>query len=145
MGTMVEINDTLQLTTGQGFPADILDRAKHLKKPVTLSAVKGRIFEFKDKPSARIFQLDPVRVYYVHNIDGKWLFWGRVLIQTLSIYKNAKPDGTPIVPGAKPDAAADWLTSGTYVIMDIYDPEYQKTFTRHEAPPDRNYFIPNRK
>lgn len=145
MGTMIEINDTLQLTTSQGFPASLLNLAKHRKKPVELEAVADRIFEFKDKPSARMFQLDPVRVYYVHNIDGKWLFWGRVLIQTLSIRKNRNADGTPIVPGTKSDPPAEWLTSGTYKIMDIYPPDYQEAFTRHEAPPDRNYFIPGGK
>ena len=132
MGSMVEINDTLQLTTEQGFPADLLDLKKHQKTPIKLSAVQGKIFEFKDKPSARIFQLDPVRVYYVHNIDGKWLFWGRVFIQSLTIYKNVDAKGNW--------KEGDWLTSGTYKIIDIYDPSYQKTFTLHEAPPDRNYF-----
>lgn len=131
MGSMVEINDTLQLTTGQGFPADLLDLKKHQQKPIKLSDVQGKIFEFKDKPSARIFQLDPVRVYYVHNIDEKWLFWGRVFIQSLAIYKNVD---------AKGNWKGKWLTSGTYKIIDIYDPSYQKTFTLHEAPPDRNYF-----
>lgn len=132
MGSMVEINDTLQLTTEQGFPADLLDLKKHQQKPVTLSAVQDRIFEFKDKPAARIFQLDPVRVYYVHNIDGKWLFWGRVFIQSETIYKNVDAKGNW--------KEGDWLTSGTYKIIDIYDPKYQKAFTLHEAPADRNYF-----
>lgn len=145
MGTMVEINDTLQLTTEQGFPSELLDLTRHRNRPVGLSEVAGKTFKFKDKPSARIFQLDPVRVYYVHNIDGKWLFWGRVLIQTLSIRKNLKANGKPIVPGAGDEAAAAWLTSGTYTIMDIYPPDYQEAFTRHEAPPDRNYFIPGGK
>jgi hypothetical protein len=132
MGSMVEINDTLQLTTEQGFPADLLDLKKHQKKPIKLSDVQGKIFEFKDKPAARIFQLDPVRVYYVHNIKGKWLFWGRVFIQSLTIYKNVDAKGNW--------KEGDWLTSGTYKIIDVYDPDYQKTFTLHEAPPDRNYF-----
>lgn len=132
MGSKVEINDTLQLTTEQGFPADLLDLKKHQKKPIKLSDVQGKIFEFKDKPSARIFQLDPVRVYYVHNINEKWLFWGRVFIQSLTIYKNVDAKGNW--------KEGDWLTSGTYKIIDIYDPSYQKTFTLHEAPPDRNYF-----
>lgn len=145
MGTMVEINDTLQLTTEQGFPADVLDLAKHRKKPITLKAVQGRTFAFSDKPSARMFQLDPVRVYYVHNIKGKWLFWGRVLVQTLAIRKNLDARGKPIVAGTSVEPAPAWLTSGTYTIMDIYDPVYQEAFTRHEAPPDRNYFIPSGK
>ena len=134
MGSMVEINDTLQLTTEQGFPSDILDLEKHQSDPVTLDAVKDRIFTFKDKPSARIFQLDPVRVYYVHNINEKWLFWGRVFIQSETIYKKLDSDGNWNV--------GEWLTSGTYKIIDIYDPEYQRKFTLHEAPADRNFFIP---
>lgn len=132
MGSMVEINDTLQLTTEQGFPADLLDLKKHQKQPVKLSDVQDTIFEFKDKPSARIFQLDPVRVYYVHNIDGKWLFWGRVFIQSETIYKNVDAKGNW--------KEGDWFTSGTYKIIDVYDPKYQKMFTLHEAPPDRNFF-----
>jgi hypothetical protein len=132
MGSYVEINDTLQLTTEQGFPVDLLDLQKHTKNPVRLSDVQDRLFEFKDKPSARIFQLDPVRVYYVHNIDGKWLFWGRVFIQSETIYKNLDKQ--------KNWKEGDWLTSGTYKIIDIYSPEYQKAFTLHEAPPDRNFF-----
>ena len=132
MGSYVEINDTLQLTTEQGFPVDLMDREKHIKCPVKLDDVKDRLFEFKDKPSARIFQLDPVRVYYVHNINGKWLFWGRVFIQSETIYKKLDAQGKW--------KEGDWLTSGTYKIIDVYDPDYQKAFTLHEAPPDRNFF-----
>ncbi|MBL4604592.1 MAG: hypothetical protein JKY02_02710 [Flavobacteriaceae bacterium] len=63
MGSFVEINDTLQLTDEQGFPVDIFNLEKHRKNPITLKDVEGKIFEFKNKPSARIFQIDPVRVY----------------------------------------------------------------------------------
>jgi len=133
MGSLVEINDTLQLTTEQGFPESLLNLKRHLKEPITLDDVKGMTFEFKDKPSTRIFQLDPVRVYYVHNINGKWLFWGRVFIQTLTIYKKLSARGKW--------KEGDWLTSGTYNIIDVYSPEYQKAFTLHEAPADRNYFL----
>ena len=72
-----------------------------------------------------------MRVYYVHNIDGKWLFWGRVFIQTLKIEKMLQKDGCW--------KEGDWMTSGTYKIVDIYDPVYQETFTRHEAPPGRQF------
>lgn len=132
MGSFVEINDTLELTTEQGFPSDLLDLKKHLKKPITLADVQNTIFEFKNKPAARIFQLDPVRVYYVHNINGKWLFWGRVFIQSETIYKNVDAKGNW--------KEGDWLTSGTYKIIDVYDPQYQKMFTLHEAPPGKNFF-----
>ena len=133
MGTLVEINDTLQLTTEQGFPVESLDYQRHCAKPVSLDAVKDKLLTFRNKPSARIFQLDPVRVYYVHNIDGKWLFWGHVFIQSLSIEKQLEPDGT---------WKDKWMTSGTYFISEIYEPEYQKTFTLREAPADRNFFRP---
>jgi hypothetical protein len=104
---------------------------KHTKNPVRLSDVQDRIFEFKDKPGARIFQLDPVRVYYVHNINGKWLFWGRLFIQSQTIYKQVDAENNW--------KEGDWLTSGTYKIIDIYDPQYQKAFTLREGPPDRNF------
>ncbi|NMH89917.1 hypothetical protein [Flavivirga algicola] len=132
MGSFVEINDTLQLTTEQGFPVHVFDLEKHQKTPITLKDVEGMVFEFKDKPSARIFQLDPVRVYFVHNIDGKWLFWGRVLIQSQHIQKVLNSDGSW--------DGESWKTSGTYTILNVYDPEYQHTFTLNEAPDDRNYY-----
>lgn len=133
MGSMVEINDTLQLTTEQGFPA-LLDLERHQKKPITLADVTDKLFEFKGKPSARIFQLDPVRVYFVHNIDGKWLFWGRVFIQSLTISKSLDAKGNWV--------EGEWVTAGTYRIVDVYPPAYQKVFTLREAPPDRNFFKP---
>jgi hypothetical protein len=132
MGSMIEINDTLQLTTEQGFPVNILSRERHCKTPVLLGDVADEVFEFQSKPNPRIFQLDPVRVYFVHNIDDKWLFWGHAMIQSLTINKNLGP--------AAQWKEGDWVTSGTYKITEIYDPDYQKVFTMSEAPPDRNYF-----
>jgi hypothetical protein len=132
VGTMVEINDTLQLTTEQGFPASLLCRKTHVRNPIKLQSVAHMVFTFQDKPSARVFQLAPVRVYFVHNIDGTWLFWGRVFIQRLTIEKKLGADGSW--------KEGEWVTSGSYKIIDIYDPDYQETFTRREAPPDRNYF-----
>jgi hypothetical protein len=133
VGSYVEINDTLQLTTEQGFPAHLLNLERHLQCPIVLKEVQDILFEFKDKPSARIFQLDPVRVYFVHNINGKWLFWGRVFVQSEAIYKKVDTQGRW--------KEGEWLTAGTYKIIDIYSPEYQKAFTLHEAPPDRNFFL----
>lgn len=133
MGSMVEINDTLQLTTAQGFPADVFDHKVHLKTPIVLDAkLRERIFTFHSKPNARIFQLDPVRVYFVHNIDGKWLFWGHVMIQSLSIAKA--------IPAGGKWNGKDWLTSGTYRVSEIYPPDYQRTFTTHESPPGLSFF-----
>lgn len=128
MGTMVELNDTLQLTAEQGFPVEF-DRAKHVATPILLADVKGKQFHFKDKHNARIYQLDPVRVYLAHNIQGKWLFWGRVLIQSLKLEKVSTPT-----------SQGGWVTSGTYILEDLYDPQYQETFTRREAPSGACYF-----
>jgi len=125
MGSMIEINDTLQLTTEQGFPSDLLDVDQHRITPVTLDDVADQIFSFTGKPNARMFQLDPVRVYYAHNIDGKWLFWGHVMIQTETVRKD--PEGS-------------WVTDGTYRISQLYPPDYQELFTRNECPPGLSYF-----
>ena len=101
---------------------------------------KRQIFSFKGKPAARAFQLDPVRVYLFENTeDDKWLGWGRVFIQSLTIKR--KTGLAPSDPaGPISFNAGDWVTSGTYVFIDIYDPEYQKIFTLHEAPKIWNYF-----
>jgi len=125
MGSMIEINDTLQLTTEQGFPSDLLDVDQHRITPVTLDDVAEQIFSFTGKPNARMFQLDPVRVYYAHNIDGKWLFWGHVMIQTETVRK---------------DSEGSWVTDGTYRISQLYPPDYQELFTRNECPPGLSYF-----
>jgi len=130
MGSFIELNDTLQLTAEQGFPTDVFNYEDHQKNPVTLEDVKGKIFSFKNKPKARIFQLDPVRVYFVQNIDGKWLFWGRIVIESETISKVLDKDG---------EWNGEWETSGTYSFLTVYDPEYQNTFTLNEAPEGRNF------
>ncbi len=131
MGSPIEFNDTLQLTIEQGFPANILNRESHCKNPLTANDLKGREFTFKNKFDARIFHLDPVRVFLVHNIDGKWLFWGHALIQKQEI-KKVNPG-----PGWK---LGDWETTGTYTIEHIYDPDFQQAFTINESPAGRSYF-----
>jgi hypothetical protein len=132
MGTFIEINDTLQLTTEQGFPVHLLELQKHLANPVKTEDVQHLLFEFRDKAGARFFHYDPCRVYLVHNINGKWLFWGHIFIQSQSIYKKQDANGVW--------KEGDWLTSGTYKITEIYPPDYQRHFTQHEAPADRNFF-----
>lgn len=133
MGSYIEINDTLQLTTEQGFPASVFNLAKHQKKPITLADVQGRLFKFKDKPNARIYQLDPVRVFFAHNIGGRWLPWGHVYLQSQTIYKKLEADGTW--------KEGNWLTAGTYTISAVYDPEFQRQFAMHELPQAWNYFL----
>lgn len=124
MGSYLELNDTLQITTEQGFPEKELNLVKHKKKTITEKDFAGRIFEFRNKPNARIFHLAPTRCFLVHNISGKWLYWGKILIleQTISTV------------GEK------LITSGKYKIIKIYDPIYQEQITRNETNPGESYF-----
>jgi hypothetical protein len=132
MGSFIELNDTLQLTEAQGFPASLLNVEHHQKNPITIDQVKDIVFEFKNKPSARIFQKDPVRVFLVQNIDGKWLFWGHAYIQSQTIKKQLNPDGTW--------DEESWITEGTYIINSIYAPDYQIIATKNESPSGLSYF-----
>jgi hypothetical protein len=137
MGCAYEINDTLLLSEAQGFPSDVFSYEQHVKSPITTKDVEGKVFSFNSKPTARAFQLDPVRVYFVENTPaGKWLVWGKAFIQSLHIehVKNSAGDN-PIqfIPG-------DWMTSGTFKVVEVYDPEYQKVFTDHEVPAVWNFF-----
>ena len=75
MGSLIEINDTLQLTKEQGFPEE-LDYEKHKAHPYIAKDFENRIFEFKAKPKIRIYQIPPVRNFLVQNVNGKWLYWG---------------------------------------------------------------------
>ncbi|NKB36408.1 MAG: hypothetical protein GKR93_04460 [Gammaproteobacteria bacterium] len=132
MGSFIEFNDTLQISTEQGFPVDILELGKHEKNPISIADVNGRIFTFYNKSCARLYHLDPVRVFLVENINNKWLFWGKILIQSQEIKKKLDGNGVWV--------EGEWQTSGTYIITDIYDPEYQKLFTVRESAPGKSYF-----
>lgn len=79
MGSLFEINDTLQLTKEQGFPAE-LNLEKHLINPYSLEVFQNKIFEFKNKPQIRNYQIPPVRNFLVENKNGKWIYWGLVHI-----------------------------------------------------------------
>ncbi|XOU94961.1 MAG: hypothetical protein ACNFW9_02725 [Candidatus Kerfeldbacteria bacterium] len=104
MGSIFEINDTLQITSEQGFPAE-LDYEKHKAKPFTAEDFEDNVFEFKDKQKVRLYQQPPVRNFLVHNIDGKWLYWGLInIIET--VHDNDKQN-----------------TSGKFKIVYIYTPE----------------------
>ena len=104
MGSYVEINDTLQLTKEQGFPEE-LNWKQHLIKPYTAEQFEGKIFEFKNKPNIRNYQMPPVRCFLVENIEGKWLYWG--LVHVLEVKHNY----------------IDKLTSGKFKIIYINKPE----------------------
>lgn len=138
MGSILEFNDTLQLTTEQGFPAHIFDLDRHRADPITVDQVKDQAFEFNDKPGPRFFHLDPVRVYWFHNIEGLWLAWGQILVHKQTISRNPNPP-----PHQGPPNVSDpqqWVTSGEYTILKIYDPTFQEQFTQNETPPGLSYF-----
>lgn len=143
MGCFYEINDTLLLTEDQGFPSHVFNYERHVKSPVTIDDVKDKIFHFKGKATARLFQLDPVRVFFYENTkNDKWLAWGQVLIQSITIEHVAhtvtEGDAIKFQPG-------DWVTSGTFKMLEVYDPAYQRVFTEHEAPPAWNFFADDSK
>lgn len=125
MGSYIELNDTVQITDKQGFPSDILDLKKHKENPIKLEDVKDKVFEFHDKPNARIFHPAPNRNFLVHNIDGKWLYWGKIIMLEQTIKGETKETQT---------------TSGKYKIIQIYDPEYQEQITKNESPEGLSYF-----
>ena len=138
MGSILEFNDTLQLTTEQGFPADRFDLQRHRANPITLDQVQGEVFTFSAKPRPRFYHLDPVRVYWFHNINDRWLAWGQILIHEQTISRNLHP---PAHQG--PVNVSDpeqWITGGKYTILKIYDPEYQEQFTRNDLPSELSYF-----
>ena len=125
MGSYIEFNDTLQITTKQGFPVKVFNLVKHQKHPIKLKDVKDRIFEFHDKPGGRIYHLPPTRCFLVQNIGGKWLYWGKIIVleQTIKEYSKGKQ-----------------VTHGKYKIIQIYDPDYQEQITKHESPKGASYF-----
>ncbi len=104
MGSKITINDTLQLTKAQGFPAE-LDLENHKKTPFTAEQFEGRVFEFINKQDARVYQQVPVRNFLVENIDGKWVYWGLAHILEITHDYDKK------------------TTSGKFKIIYIYSPE----------------------
>lgn len=107
MGSIIELNDTLQINREQGFPEE-LNLEKHLKNPYKAEDFKDKIFEFKNKKGIRVYHVLPVRVVLVENINGKWLYWGLVYITKLHLDYEKK------------------LTSGKFKIIYIYTPEEMK-------------------
>lgn len=125
MGSLIELNDTLRITKEQGFPVDIFDLKRHQQDPIKFNQVENKFFEFFDKPKARIYHLAPTRVFFVQDINGKWLYWGKIMIIEQTI---------------KGELAHEQKTSGKYRIIEIYDPVYQKEITKRESPVGKSYF-----
>lgn len=107
MGSFFEINDTLQITKEQGFPAEV-NLESHLTNPYKSKDFSDKIFEFRDKPKIRLYQQPPVRVFLVENRGGKWVYWGLIhIIELVHDY-------------------LDQTTSGKFKIVYIYSPEEMK-------------------
>lgn len=104
MGSVVTMNDTLQISREQGFPGE-LDYHKHQKKPFRAEDFRNKLFEFRNKPGIRVYQAPPVRNFLVENRDGKWIYWGLVHVTEI-IHDNIKK-----------------TTSGKFKIIYIYTPE----------------------
>jgi hypothetical protein len=121
MGNQIELNDTLQITTEEGFPSDILNLEKHKGNPIKLEEVQNKVFEF-NKSGLRIFNILPTRCFLVHNVNEKWLYWGHAMMIEQTINGETQ------------------ITSGKYKIVKIYDPEYQKQATENESPKGKSFF-----
>lgn len=122
MGGIIEINDTLQINTKQGFPQE-LDLQKHLEKPYQAEDFADKEFSFHDKRKVRVYKIPPVRNFLVQNIDGKWVYWGLIHItQIHHDYLNK-------------------VTSGKFKIIYINTPEEMKQ-AHHliDQNPDTSYF-----
>mgnify|MGYP001579499004 CR=1 FL=1 len=119
---MIEINDTLQLTKEQGFPRE-LDLAVHLEKPYKFEDFQDKVFEFKTKKDIRVYHVAPVRNFLAENINGKWVYWGRVhILEITHDYINK-------------------TTSGKFKIIYINTLEEMKqAFKLTDSRPEFNYF-----
>jgi hypothetical protein len=139
MGCFYELNDTLLISSKQGFPSEVLNYDRHATQPVKLEEVEGQLFHFHSKSGARAYQLHPVRVYLVEKTEqGEWLFWGKALIQSLNI--EHQPGGDEASTSSVQFDPEHWQTSGTFKIIEIYDPAFQKVFTNHESPEGMSFF-----
>lgn len=125
MGSTIEINDTLQITKEQGFPAE-LEVKKHLEQPYKLADFQNKVFEFRDKPNIRFYHMPPVRVFLVENLNGKWIYWGLVhILETKHDYTNK-------------------TTSGKYKIIYLNSPEEMKEAHKLiDRNPETSYFNPD--
>jgi len=122
MGSIIELNDTLQITKEQGFPQELrLD--VHLKTPYTAEQFATSIFSFSNKSEIRVYKAPPVRNFFVENKNGKWIYWGLVhIIEITHDYINR-------------------TTSGKYKIIYINTPEeMKKAHKLIDRNPKTSYF-----
>ncbi len=107
MGSLIEINDTLQLTREQGFPVDF-ELEQHLNIPYKTEDVLDKVFKFKNKSGIRIYKVPPVRNFLVENKNGNWVYWGLIhILEITHDYINK-------------------TTSGKFKIIYLYSPDEMK-------------------
>lgn len=127
MGSLIENNDTLQLTREQGFPAE-LDMDKHPGlTPYTASDFVGKVFQFRQKPRIRNYHQPPVRTFLAEcRPNGKWVYWGR--IQVLSEAHDFEKQ----------------TTSGVFRILYIFAPDEMTKYAHRmlDGRPEMDYFNP---
>jgi hypothetical protein len=58
-------------------------------------------------------------------------------MQMQTISRN--PDAATHRGAANVSEANQWVTSGTYKVAQIYDPDYQRAFTRNDLPASLSY------
>lgn len=122
MGSFIESNNTLQITSEQGFPKE-LNLEKHLENPYKTEDFSDKIFEFKDKDKIRIYHAPPVRNFLVEHRKGKWIYWGLChVLETKCDYVNK-------------------ITSGKFKIIYINTPdEMKKAHDLIDRNQNTNYF-----
>jgi hypothetical protein len=107
MGSTLRVNDTLQITSEQGFP-EVLDIAEHLRSPLAVTRFEGVIFDFCAKEGIRNFQQPPTANFLVQNYQGTHIYWGLIFMLWVTH-----------------DYAND-LTSGRYRLHTLYTPEQMR-------------------
>ncbi len=113
--------DTLRISKAQGFP-EFLSLETHLQAPYSLKDVEGKIFSFT-KPDLRLYQPTPIRVSWVEDVEGKWVYWGmiNILETTLNFENNT--------------------TSGIYKVVKLFTPEQMRDyFDMKDGVEANNYF-----
>jgi len=119
MGSTIEINDTLKISKDRGFPKG-LKLEDHLKDPELSKKFLNQIFGFYNKDE-RLYHRPPTRVFLVEEMsDGKWLYWGNALVIEQTIKEGR--------------------TEGKFMIVKIYQPEFQHRMTIEESPRGKSYF-----
>ena len=123
MGTLIKINDTLQITREQGFPKELV-LEEHFKNNFKTEDFAEKVYDFKDKDGIRLYQVPPVRNFLVENKNEKWIYWGLCHILEVNYdYQNK-------------------ITSGKFKIIYINTPEeMKKAHELIDRNPETNYFV----